>query len=183
MNMKRIICALVLAAAGAAVLTACQSGSSQSTGNPVSESSHVIPYGGGSRSESSEATPLSEAEKAANDLFNSANYALIDMKNSNIDITKMNGDYTFRGSDCEGKTMRSSAKTEAELLSGLQGGMLYYFDKVTEVDEIAVHIENGKCTATAAGKEGVYACYPHVDSTTAFTSLNDALSAGFQNAQ
>lgn len=175
MDMKQKICSIVLAAAGIAVLTACQNGGSGAG------DSHVIPYGGGSRAESSAATPESGAVSAANDVYNAASFALIDMRNANMDTARLNGDYTFRGSDCEGKKMLVSAASESDLLKCLQGGLQTYYDQVAELEDIALHFENGQCTATAVGKGGAFACYPKAEDKDSYGSLDEALKAGIAN--
>lgn len=176
MNMKRRICSILIAAAGIALLTACQNGGG-------GESSHVIPHAGGSRAESSEATPQSDAARAANDLYNAASFTLLDMQNSGISLTLLSGDYTFRGSDCAEKAFLTSASSEMDALNCLQGGMKSYYDKLPELDEVAVHIVNGKCTATASGSNGVYACYPKSGDGASYGTLKDALAAGIENAK
>ena len=176
MNMKRKICGIFIAAAGIALLSAC--------GNGSSSDSHVIPHAGGSRTESSEATPQSDSLRAANDLYNAAGFAVIDMSAAKMDLTKLNGDYTFRGSDCADKKMLSKAENEMDLLTCVQGDMQNYFEGITELGEIALHFENGRCTATAVGGDGVYAGYPRAeDDSTTYGTLDEALKAALANVK
>ena len=155
MNFRKTLCCVLTAAATLAVLTACQNGSS--------EESHVIPQGGsGSKVsiESSEATPESDAHKAAGDVYNAANMALLDMRQDKVKISVLSGNYSFSGSDCAGKSLLVDAESEAEVLSSLQGGILSYYPDAVDLSHILLHFEDGKCTATAVQDGDAFGAAP-----------------------
>ena len=172
MNFKHTLCCAVLAAAALAAMTACQNG--------TDESSHFTPHAGGSFVDMPEPTPQSEAAEAATQVFNAANFTLLDMRSSKIDVTLLSGDYTIHAAELEGKKVRTSATNEEEALQALFGGIVSYFPGLTKQDEIGFHIEDGKCTATAAGKEGVFAGYPAQSETASYDNLGDALKAALE---
>lgn len=170
MHFRKTLCCVLAAASALAVLTACQ--------NSSSEDSHVLPnISGSSKTESSEATPESDAHKAAGDVYNAANMSLFDMRQDNVKTSVLSGDYSFPGSDCAGKSLIVDAETEAEVLSSLQGGMLSYYPEVTDVARIMLHFENGKCTATAVQCGEAFGAAPDRAGTDgrSYDSLEDAL--------
>lgn len=87
---------------------------------------------------------ISSANVSAKSLYNAVVTALVDMDAENEDIMKLDGIYTFKGSDFE--NLKEKGVTGMEKL---KQKMFSYFNEITKIEELSIRIEKGSCVATA----------------------------------
>lgn len=115
---------------------------------------------------------LTSCNMYAKSLYNAANTALLEMDVEGYDSTLLSGNYTFTGSDFENVTKPESVTNGNEAYTMLKSRISVYFDSVTELEAIAITIQDGACTAVAvrngtmedilnSGTLDVYGCYPN----------------------
>lgn len=81
--------------------------------------------------------------------------AMTKLDEQGFDVTKLNGDFFFKSTDFENLTEKPQGdySNPDVLLELLKYEALQYFSKFTDLEDIAVHLENGVCTQAAVSKK------------------------------
>lgn len=109
----------------------------------------------------------SVANMAARSVYNAFNSAAIDLDLEDYPVGKLDGDYYFTGADFENLTRPGASKnlTEQEMLNAMCDQAALYFSEITELSEIAVHLDGGVCRYSAVGTDYEdtvwFGCYPN----------------------
>jgi hypothetical protein len=130
---------------------------------------------------------ITSANANAKSLYNAFNSSLADMDVENEDTMKLNGIYTFKGSDFENLKEKNTTGMEK-----LKQKVFSYFSDITKIEEVSFRIENGSCVATAVkpakgavfdihsdGEVQTYGAYPKmvtVDSIKEVKSTKDLVT-------
>lgn len=92
---------------------------------------------------------ITSANAAAKSLKTAGSTALTDLDCEDIDVSLLTGDYRWNGSDFENLVPVQSIQTKEDAVASFMYRIRQYFDDVTKLDAVMLHVENGYVTAAA----------------------------------
>ena len=92
---------------------------------------------------------ITSANASAKSLKNAGSAALTDLDCEDIDLSLLTGDYRWNGSDFENLAPVQSIQTKEDAEASFMYRIWQYFNDVTKLDAVMLHVENGNVTATA----------------------------------